>query len=42
MRCDTVRALKTSRDGTVLYAGGSFNKVGETPVASAVALNTAD
>ncbi|MFJ8588906.1 fibronectin type III domain-containing protein [Streptomyces sp. NPDC093595] len=39
---DTVRALKTSRDGTVLYVGGSFNKVGETPVASAVALNTAD
>ncbi len=38
----TVRALKASRDGQVLFVGGSFNKVGRAPVASAVALNTAD
>ncbi|MER6344499.1 fibronectin type III domain-containing protein [Streptomyces sp. NPDC001595] len=39
---DTVRALKASRDGKVLFVGGSFNKAGDTPVASAVALDTAD
>ncbi|SEC02009.1 hypothetical protein SAMN05216532_0215 [Streptomyces sp. 2231.1] len=38
----TVRALKASPDGRVLYAGGSFDRVGTTGVASAVALNTAD
>ncbi|MFJ4324448.1 fibronectin type III domain-containing protein [Streptomyces tricolor] len=38
----TVRALKTSPDGRVLYVGGSFSRVGSTGVASAVALNTAD
>ncbi|MGJ5751677.1 hypothetical protein FB563_3977 [Streptomyces puniciscabiei] len=38
----TVRALKASPDGKVLYAGGSFGKVDHTGVASAVALNTAD
>ncbi|MGW0191203.1 fibronectin type III domain-containing protein [Streptomyces sp. NPDC003362] len=39
---DTVRALKASRDGRVLFVGGSFNTVGETPVSSAVALDTDD
>ncbi|GAA3298015.1 hypothetical protein GCM10020295_32540 [Streptomyces cinereospinus] len=39
---DTVRALKASRDGAVLYAGGSFTTAAGTPVASAAALNTAD
>ncbi|MET7619414.1 fibronectin type III domain-containing protein [Streptomyces sp. NPDC005408] len=39
---NTVRAMKPSRDGSVLYVGGSFGKVGSTGVASAVALNTAD
>jgi hypothetical protein len=39
---DTVRALKASRDGQVLFVGGSFGKVGQTAVANAVALNTAD
>ncbi|MFI8965432.1 fibronectin type III domain-containing protein [Streptomyces sp. NPDC053493] len=39
---NTVRALKTSPDGTVLYVGGSFGKVDGTGVASAVALDTAD
>ncbi|GGS57990.1 fibronectin type III domain-containing protein [Streptomyces cinerochromogenes] len=38
----TVRALKTSPDGRVLYVGGSFSHVGSTGVASAVALDTAD
>ncbi|WP_369246697.1 delta-60 repeat domain-containing protein [Streptomyces sp. R41] len=38
----TVRALKASRDGKVLYVGGSFGKVDHAAVASAVALNTAD
>ncbi|GAA2888509.1 hypothetical protein GCM10010524_20940 [Streptomyces mexicanus] len=38
----TVRALKTSPDGRVLYVGGSFSRAGSTGVASAVALNTAD
>ncbi|MEU2713501.1 fibronectin type III domain-containing protein [Streptomyces sp. NPDC007205] len=38
----TVRALKASRDGKVLYVGGSFGRVDRTGVASAVALNTAD
>ncbi|MQY32379.1 hypothetical protein SRB17_03270 [Streptomyces sp. RB17] len=38
----TVRALKASRDGKVLYVGGSFGRVDHTGVASAVALNTAD
>ncbi|WP_336116014.1 delta-60 repeat domain-containing protein [Streptomyces sp. PTD9-10] len=37
----TVRALKASPDGKVLYVGGSFGKVDKTGVASAVALNTA-
>lgn len=39
---DTVRALKASPDGEVLYVGGSFNKVGKTGASSAVALNRAD
>ncbi|MFF7351656.1 fibronectin type III domain-containing protein [Streptomyces filipinensis] len=38
----TVRALKASPDGKVLYVGGSFGRVDRTGVASAVALNTAD
>ncbi|MFF8841187.1 fibronectin type III domain-containing protein [Streptomyces sp. NPDC015127] len=38
----TVRALKASPDGKVLYVGGSFSHVGKTGVASAVALDTAD
>ncbi|MER6569216.1 fibronectin type III domain-containing protein [Streptomyces sp. NPDC001093] len=38
----TVRALKASPDGKVLYVGGSFGKADNTGVASAVALNTAD
>ncbi|MEU9480424.1 fibronectin type III domain-containing protein [Streptomyces sp. NPDC048191] len=38
----TVRTLKATRDGRVLYADGSFGKVEHTRVASAVALNTAD
>lgn len=38
----TVRALKASRDGSVLYVGGSFSRAGSTGVSSAVALNTAD
>ncbi|OXY90646.1 fibronectin type III domain-containing protein [Streptomyces diastatochromogenes] len=37
----TVRALKASPDGKVLYVGGSFGKVDDTGVASVVALNTA-
>ncbi|MFJ9866867.1 fibronectin type III domain-containing protein [Streptomyces sp. NPDC101165] len=37
----TVRALKASPDGRVLYVGGSFDHVRSTGVASAVALNTA-
>ncbi|MCL8016570.1 fibronectin type III domain-containing protein [Streptomyces sp. AS02] len=39
---NTVRALKASRDGKVLYVGGSFGKVDETGVGSTAALNTAD
>lgn len=39
---DTVRALKASRNGKVLYVGGSFTKAGKTDVAGAAALNTAD
>lgn len=38
----TVRALETSDDGSVLYAGGSFSKAGTTGVSSAVGINTAD
>ncbi|WP_455354769.1 fibronectin type III domain-containing protein [Streptomyces sp. SYSU K217416] len=38
----TVRALKASRDGSVLYVGGSFDRVGSTRVSRAAALNTAD
>ncbi|WP_030348180.1 hypothetical protein [Streptomyces sp. NRRL S-1022] len=38
----TVRALKASPDGRVLYVGGSFSRVGSTGAASAVALDTAD
>jgi hypothetical protein len=38
---DTVRALKASGDGHVLYVGGSFSKVGNTSVERAVALDTA-
>ncbi|WP_426567707.1 fibronectin type III domain-containing protein [Streptomyces canus] len=36
----TVRAMKASPDGRVLYVGGSFSKVGSTRVANAVALDT--
>ncbi|MGN9761864.1 fibronectin type III domain-containing protein [Streptomyces sp. SD31] len=39
---DTVRALKASPDGKVLYVGGSFGKVGKAAASSAVALNTAN
>ncbi|MCX4766872.1 fibronectin type III domain-containing protein [Streptomyces sp. NBC_01275] len=38
----TVRAMKASPDGRVLYVGGSFNHVGSTTVSSVFALNTAD
>ncbi|OKJ87953.1 hypothetical protein AMK31_12550 [Streptomyces sp. TSRI0107] len=38
---DTVRALKASRDGRVLYVGGSFGRVDGTAVSSAAALDTA-
>lgn len=38
---NTVRALKASPDGKVLYVGGSFGHVDRTDVASAVALDTA-
>ncbi len=38
----TVRALKASPDGKVLYVGGSFGSVDGTGVASAVAIDTAD
>ncbi|MEV6841615.1 fibronectin type III domain-containing protein [Streptomyces sp. NPDC051133] len=38
----TVRALKPSRDGKVLYIGGSFSKVDHTSASDVVALNTAD
>ncbi|MFF7372912.1 fibronectin type III domain-containing protein [Streptomyces tricolor] len=37
----TVRALKASPDGKVLYVGGSFGRVDGSGVASAVALDTA-
>lgn len=37
----SVRAMKASPDGKVLYVGGSFSRVGSTTVANAVALNTA-
>jgi hypothetical protein len=36
----TVRAMKASPDGRVLYVGGSFSHVGSTGVANAVAINT--
>lgn len=36
----TVRALKASPDGRVLYIGGSFDKVGSHRVANMTALNT--
>ncbi|MGJ5751673.1 hypothetical protein FB563_3982 [Streptomyces puniciscabiei] len=36
----TVRALKASADGRVLYVGGNFGRVGATGVANAVALDT--
>ncbi|MFI8190791.1 fibronectin type III domain-containing protein [Streptomyces sp. NPDC085946] len=39
---NTVRALKASRDGRVLFVGGSFNRAAGTGVASAAALDTAD
>jgi hypothetical protein len=39
---DTVRALKASRDGKVLFVGGSFTKAGQTAVSSVAALDTAD
>ncbi|MFI9586631.1 fibronectin type III domain-containing protein [Streptomyces sp. NPDC052236] len=39
---DTVRALKASPDGKVLFVGGSFSRVGRAAVANTVALNTAD
>jgi hypothetical protein len=38
----TVRAMKPSPDGRVLYVGGSFGRVGSTGVANAVAVDTAD
>jgi hypothetical protein len=38
----TVRAMKASRDGKVLYIGGSFGQVDKTGVTSAAAINTAD
>ncbi|MQY32384.1 hypothetical protein SRB17_03320 [Streptomyces sp. RB17] len=37
----TVRALKASPDGRVLYVGGNFGHVGSAAVANAVALDTA-
>ncbi|MGW1170086.1 fibronectin type III domain-containing protein [Streptomyces sp. NPDC002550] len=37
----TVRAMKPSPDGRVLYVGGSFSRVGSAKVANAVAVNTA-
>lgn len=39
---DTVRALKASPDGKVLFVGGSFGQAGPTAVANMAALNTAD
>lgn len=39
---NTVRALKASPDGKVLYIGGSFGRVDGTGVGSTAALNTAD
>ena len=39
---NTIRALKASRDGKVLYVGGSFDRVDGEGTASAVALDTAD
>ncbi|GGW44107.1 hypothetical protein GCM10010503_21040 [Streptomyces lucensis JCM 4490] len=38
----TVRALHASRDGKILYVGGSFSRAGAVRVANAAALNTAD
>ncbi|MFI9251603.1 fibronectin type III domain-containing protein [Streptomyces sp. NPDC053069] len=38
----TVRALKASPDGRVLYVGGLFHRVGSTGVVNAVAINTSD
>ncbi|WSQ12758.1 fibronectin type III domain-containing protein [Streptomyces sp. NBC_01231] len=37
----TVRAMKPSPDGRVLYVGGSFNRAGSEKAANAIALNTA-
>ncbi|CAM5300949.1 hypothetical protein SALBM311S_09467 [Streptomyces alboniger] len=37
----TVRAMKPSPDGRVLYVGGSFNQAGSEKAANAVAVNTA-
>ncbi|MFF4585109.1 fibronectin type III domain-containing protein [Streptomyces sp. NPDC001388] len=38
----TVRAMKASADGRVLYVGGSFDSVGSAKAANVVAINTAD
>ncbi|MFI7498470.1 fibronectin type III domain-containing protein [Streptomyces sp. NPDC049687] len=38
----TVRAMKASPDGRVLYVGGSFDGVGSEKAANMVAVNTAD
>ncbi|MGW1952373.1 fibronectin type III domain-containing protein [Streptomyces sp. NPDC001920] len=39
---DTVRALKASKDGKVLYIGGSFGRAGHAEASGAAALDTAD
>lgn len=39
---ETVRAMKPSPDGSVLYIGGSFGHVDDTGVSNTAALNTAD
>ncbi|KMS69635.1 hypothetical protein ACM01_34300 [Streptomyces viridochromogenes] len=39
---NTVRALKASQDGKVLYIGGSFRKAGKARASGAAALNTAN
>ncbi|WP_416982158.1 fibronectin type III domain-containing protein [Streptomyces sp. T028] len=38
----TVRAMKASADGRVLYIGGSFDRAGSEKAANLVALNTSD
>ncbi|MFJ8105973.1 fibronectin type III domain-containing protein [Streptomyces sp. NPDC096132] len=38
----TVRAMKASADGRVLYVGGSFESVGSEKAANVVAINTSD